>query len=121
MKYPWRRPGAQLYLSRGDLSLTQGGGQLLMSGGDLSIRQGGGAFLVAGGDVSINEGGAGVAVARRVHVERSHIGLALGRDIEITGYSTLLLGSQQAAILGAAVGLVCAVALRLLKRRATRA
>ncbi len=109
--------GAQLCVARGNLSLTQGGGKLLISGGDLSISQGGGMFLVAGGDVSVSKGGAAFAVARRVHVERSYVGLALGQNVEVAADSKLFLGPQQAAIFGAAAGLVCAMSLRLLTRR----
>ena len=109
--------GAQFCVSRGNLSLAQGGGKVLMAGGDLSIRQGGSLFLAAGGDVSVSEGGAGVAVARRVHVERSYVGLVLGQNIEIAADSKMLLGPQQAAMFGAAAGLVCAMSLRLLTRR----
>ena len=88
-----------------------------MTGGDLSIREGGGLFLIAGGNVSVSEGGAGVALARRVRVERSYVGLALGQKVEVGDDSTMLLGPQQAAMFGAAAGLVCAVSLRLLAHR----
>ena len=108
--------GGQLFLASGGLSLTQGAGKLLVTSGDLSINQGGGQFLAAGGDISISQGGAGVAVARDIRVERSYVGLALGRRVEITDDSRLVLDREQAVLVGAVAGVVCALVVGLLTR-----
>ena len=99
-----------------DVSVSQAGGRLFLASGDLSLNQGGGQLLAAGGDISISQGGAGVAIARDIRVERSYVGLALGRGVEISDDSRLVLDGKQAVLVGAVAGMVCALALRLLTR-----
>lgn len=102
------------------VSVTQAGAQLFIAQGDLSISQGGGRVMVSGRDASISQGGAGIAVAQRLHAERSYIGLALGKNIELTDDSRLILGSSQAAVLGIVAGVACAMVTRLLAIRSRK-
>ena len=102
-------------LARGDVSVYQGGANLLLVGGDLSVEQGGGQTIIAKGDVSIRQGGALVAAAPSVTVQSGWVGLALGGRVELKE-SRVLLGPAQAAALGAGLGVVFALARRLLRR-----
>ena len=108
--------GAMITASKGDFHLTQGGATAAAVGGDLKIRQGGAQFVVARGDVSISQGGAAVVLAPSIAAERSYIGFAIARDIELSKDSKILFGLQEAAVFGAALGLVAAGILRLLRR-----
>jgi hypothetical protein len=109
--------GGRLFVSRGDIHLSQGGAQRMVARGDVTINQGGAQMLLTGGDVSIREGGAMIAVAANVQARSSYVGLAIGRDVEISDDSTLLFGPRQAAVFGAVAGLVCGVVASVLRRR----
>jgi hypothetical protein len=105
--------GGRFFLARGDLSLVQGGGEVIAAGGGATITQGGAQLLVAAGDVTIDRGGALVAVAPRVEVRNSYLGMAVGTSVEVTD-SKIMLGTQQAAAFGAAAGVVAGLVLALI-------
>ena len=108
--------GAMITASKGDFDLTQGGMMAAAVGGDLKIRQGGVQLVAVKGDVSIRQGGAAVVFAPSIVAERSYIGFALARDIELSEGSKILFGPKEAAAFGVALGLVAAGILRLLRR-----
>lgn len=110
--------GAAAILSRGDTDLTQAGAQLVIGGGNTSIHQGGANLLASGGDVSVSQGGAVVAAARSVRAERSYIGLAIARRIELSD-CTIVAGPREAALFGAIAGVTAAFLARLSSRRPT--
>jgi hypothetical protein len=102
-------------LAKGDLDVRRGGGSLLAAGGNARVTQGGAMAIAAGGNVTIEEGGAVVLAARSVDVSNGFVGLALGRSVTVRD-SRILLGTAQAAALGAALGAVVVLG-RLLARR----
>ncbi len=108
--------GVMITVSKGDFHLTQGGARAAAVGGDLKIQQGGAQYLVAKGDVTISQGGAAVMLAPSIAAERSYVGFAIAREIEVSEDSKILFGPKEAAVFGAALGLVAAGILRLLRR-----
>ncbi len=112
--------GSRLIVSRGDLQITEGGAMRVLARGDVKIREGGALVLLSGGDVSIREGGAGVAAAGTVRVDRGHGGFAVGRDVAISNDSTVYFGPREAAVFGAAAGVVCGIVMALLRGRRSR-
>ncbi len=74
--------------------------------------------ILAGGDVTIEEGGAVVVAARSVDVSNGYVGLAFGRSVTLRD-SRIVLGTAQAAALGAALGAVVVLG-RLLAREMSR-
>ena len=107
--------GAAVLLSRSAMELTQAGGHVILSGGSTSIHQGGATLMASGGDVSISQGGAMVTAARSIRAERSYIGVAVTPRIEAAD-TTILVGSREAALIGAVAGAAIAVVGRLLRR-----
>lgn len=108
--------GAMITASKGDFALTQGGAMVAAVGGDLKIRQSGVQFAAVKGDVSISQGGAATVFAPSVVAKRSYIGFAMARDIELSEGSKILFGPKEAAVFGAAFGLMAAGVRRLLRR-----
>ncbi len=109
--------GGRTVLARGDVSIRQGGAFILGGGGNVTIREGGALLLAGGGTASVSQGGAAVVAAGSVRLERSYVGLALGVRTEIADDSKVLVGTRQAAIIGVAAGIACAVVARLLGGR----
>lgn len=111
--------GAIAFAAGNDIHLSQGGGNILLAGNKIIIEKGGGNFLASGSGVSIEQGGAGVVVAPEVRFANSFVGFALGRSVEVSDDSRLLIGSRQAAILGASLA-ATAVMVRILFRNLGR-
>ena len=107
--------GAVAVMARGDLALTQGGVQMARVHGDTTIRQGGVQTMLSRGDVSIQEGGVLLGAARSIRVDNGLVGVALGRDVELSN-SRILLTQQNAAVLGVVAGVVFALLSRLFRR-----
>lgn len=107
--------GAGVVMARGDLALTQGGIQMARVHGDTTIHQGGVQTMLARGDVSIREGGVLLGAARSVRVENGLVGVAIGRDVDLTN-SRVLLTQQNALAMGAVAGLVFALLSRVFRR-----
>lgn len=91
---------------------------MLAAGGNATITEGGALAIASGGDVEIRRWGAGVIHARSVAVGDGLVGVVLGRDV--THHDTrVLLGTREAAVLGAAAGAVFAFLRILFGRRAS--
>jgi hypothetical protein len=129
--------GVGLVIADGDVALTQGGGRAFVAGGDLRIHQGGGGTLIAAGDASINQGGAGsLLTLGAVSVEQGGIGVTLAREVRAGGGGIIgialsprvavepggkvMLGLPQAAIAGAALGIVTGVIVALAQAARSR-
>src|SRR5215212_2188757 len=99
------------------LEITNGGGSLFLAGNSIDLQNGGGAAFLAGNSINIrNGGGALLAAGRSAHVERGFIAILLTPHAELQAAVRVLLNTPQALALGAALGLVLAVAGRLLRR-----
>lgn len=110
-----QQAGAALISAKGDVHLTQGGAQMVRVAGDMDVRQGGVQTLMSKGDVSVSEGGILVGAARSIRVDNGMVGVALGRDVEITN-SRVMFGREHAIVFGVVAGVVMAVVSRLLRR-----
>ena len=105
----------------GDVAVTAGGGAAFVAGGDMTITQGGGQYLVAGGTMRIAQGGGAILVAGQASVERGIVGLLVSGKTTLNQGARVLLTTPQAAALGAALGLVFAMASRWFRRGPTPA
>lgn len=95
--------GAVALVAKDNLEISQGGGQLIGAGNRVSISQGGAWVIGAGNGVAIDRGGAAILGARHVRAERSIIGFAFGRDVEVED-SRVILGSGATLIVGLVIG-----------------
>jgi hypothetical protein len=108
--------GAGAVIAGHDVTLTSGGANVLVAGGNMNITSGGGTLLVAGGPMRIEQGGGAILIAgEEVHLARSYVGLLISGTANLKDGSRVLLTTPQAAALGAALGLVLALA-NLLRR-----
>lgn len=110
------RGGAGLGLAASSVTITEGGAAALVSGGSMSVTQGGGQALVAGGPMTITQGGGGILVTPQASVEQGVIGVLLCGRATLGEGTRVLLNTPQAIAMGAALGLVFALAGRLLRR-----
>ena len=97
-------------------TLTAGAALALVSGGDMVVTAGGGAILAAGGDAHIQGGGAGMVIARQANVERSMVGVVLSGKTNLGEGARVIMGTLQAMILGAGLGVSLPLAHFMLKR-----
>ena len=82
-----------MLLAGGKVTIDQGGGQTILSRGDVSIHEGG-ALLAAGGKVEVHKGWVGLALGARVDLTDSRVllgplqalslGLGLGIVVAVT-------------------------------------
>lgn len=100
-----KQAGGLAFVAKNSLQITQGGGQIVGAGNSVSVHQGGGWLIGAGGNISIDHGGGGVIAARDVRVDRSFLGIALGRKVTVDD-SNVLIGSAGSLAIGALLGLV---------------
>lgn len=91
-----------------NLSDSMAGG--VVAGRDVNLTEGGCLIAVAGRDLSLKEGRAGILkIGNGARIERSTIGLLLGKpDTKLEGNKVLLTGSQ-AVIFGVVTGVVFAL------------
>ncbi len=108
--------GVLVAVAEQDIKIMSGGGSLLVAGRDMSITSGGGSLLVAGNNMNIQNGGGAAMITSNATLSRSFVGLLLCSKAEMHEGSRILLSTPQAAVLGAALGIVLAVAGRLLRR-----
>jgi hypothetical protein len=109
--------GALAIAAGNDIEIMGGGGTLIAAGNDISIAAGGGSVLVAGNNLSVQNGGGVALIAKRAVINDSFVALMLCRKAEMRDGSRVLLGTPQAAALGAALGLVFALVGRWSRRR----
>lgn len=112
-----RQGGATIIAARGNMQVMQGGGQILAAGANMSVMQGGGQLLASGGYMRVEQGGGLAMIAYRASIRRSYVGVLISGSTQLQEGAKVLLGTTQAAVLGAAFGLVFALVGRLLKGR----
>jgi hypothetical protein len=115
------RGGAGLAIAASSASITQGGAVAFVSGGPMTVTQGGGQTLIAGGAMTVTQGGGGILVATQASVEQSVVGVLLCGQASLGEGTRVLLSTRQAIAMGVALGLVFALAGRLLRRGAAHA
>ena len=108
--------GAAAVIAGGDAAITAGGATVVVAGGNMEVTGGGAAVLIAGGEMEITGGGGALLIAGEAEIERGFVGLVLSGKTELEEGSRVLLGTAQAAALGAALGLAFAIANRGLRR-----
>lgn len=100
------------------VDLREAAAGFVTAGGDVSIRQGGCGPVAAGGDVKIREGGCGpILAAGGVTVGADGFAVAaIGPTVTVQDGARVMMTTPQAAAFGAALGVVAAVAARLLRK-----
>lgn len=111
----FERCGIGPVAAAGNVSFSRGGCGPVLSGGDVSFHQGGCGPVLAKGDVTIRQGGCQTMIAGGGATigERAFVGVVLSPKVTVQAGAKVLLGTREAAVMGAAVGLVVA----LLSRR----
>ena len=112
------RGGAQLnqsasvaLISGGDTSLHLSAAMAAPSLGDLHLDKSAVQWVVTAGDVSLDKSACAAVVAPAVRVERSAVGVALARRIEVGEGGRVLLRPLAAAALGIGLGIGFGLAL----------
>ncbi len=115
----------------GDMTLREGGSIAIVAGGNADISEGGAGFLVAGGDVNLSYGGAGtLIVGGSAELSEASVGQMVAMEASVTDgrvgllvagranleRSEVMATTQQAAALGAGMGLVLFLLSRLFRR-----
>ena len=112
--------GGRTFIARGNVSIQQGGGNTLVAAGDATIRQGGTGSLFTLGAVSVEQGGIGVALGREIRAGNgAFIGLALAPSMDVQPGGRVLLGLREAAVAGAALGLVAGAIVAMARHRSS--
>ena len=106
--------GALVLAAKDNLSVSQGGGQIVGAGNNVSVSQGGSWVMGAGNTISVHQGGGAIVAARNVTIDRSFLGIALGR-VSIRD-SRVLLASPWSVFVGSILGLVIGFAVGCLWR-----
>lgn len=110
------RGSSNLAVAKRQVEVHQGGANVIASGGSATVRQGGALVMAAGGDVTVSEGGAMVIGAgNSVRIEHGFAGVVLSPDVSLED-SRVLMGTAQAAALGAALGTVLLLGRALMRR-----
>jgi hypothetical protein len=107
--------GAGVVSAAGDLTLTQGGAQLARVQGNVHVEQGGIQTLLSSGDVSLEQSGFLVGAAKSVRVDNGIVGLAIGRQVELSD-CRVLVTQQNAVVFGVVAGVVMAIVSRIIGR-----
>ncbi len=99
-----------------DINASFSGALTMRAGGDMLVNGGGSAVMTAGRDLRLEGGGALIAVAREAHVSAGGVGVLLAGRAAVDPEARVLLTTQQALILGAAVGILYPLVRYLLNR-----
>jgi hypothetical protein len=110
-----REGGALAIVAGGDATLKEAGAGLCVVGGDASMAQAGAGSLFVGGSVEMHEAGIGQMMAMEATVADSRVGLLIGGKVTLER-SEVMLGTAQAAALGAAAGALFFLLSRLVRR-----
>jgi hypothetical protein len=97
------------------LAVAGGGSGLMLAGNSIEITGGGAGMFVAGNRIEVRQGGGALLLSGNARAEQSFIGIVLAGRAELKD-SRVVLNTPAALALGAALGLVLAVAGRLLRR-----
>ncbi|HKP51237.1 MAG TPA: hypothetical protein VJ183_01150 [Chloroflexia bacterium] len=109
--------GAMVAVAAQDFKIMSGGGSLIVAGHDMSITSGGGSLLVAGNSMNIQNGGGAAMITPHASLNRSFVAFLLCGKADVSEGSRILLGTPQAAVFGAALGLAITIAGRLLRHK----
>ena len=109
--------GALIIAAGQDMRIMGGGGSIIAAGRDMSITSGGGSVLAAGNNISVQNGGGALVLTSNATVSRGFVAVLLSGKVELREGSRVLLGTPQAAALGAAFGLVFALVARRGRRK----
>jgi hypothetical protein len=93
----------------GDAAITNGGASVMNIGGDTRLANGGAAWMNIGGNVDLNNAGVGVTVSREAKAENSVVMVNISGQTTLGEGSRVLLNTTQAAVFGAAFGVVYAL------------
>ena len=109
---------AGLVAAKGNLAIQYGGAGPILANGGVTIRYGGCGPVMANGDVSVEYGGMGpVLAAGGVTIGRkAFAGVVASPKVTIEDGGRVLLNTKQAAIFGAAAGLVFALVSKMVRR-----
>jgi hypothetical protein len=88
-----------------------------LAGNRLEVAAAGGAAFLAGNQITLTNGGGALLLAPRARLSRSVVGVLLSSHTELDDQSRVLLGTPQAAALGAALGVVFALVSALVRRK----
>ena len=108
--------GAGVVLAAKSASITQGGAVAIVSGGSMTVAEGGGQALVAGTLMTVTQCGGGIMVTREASVEKSIVGALICWRATLHDGARVLLDTRQAIAMGVALGLMFALASRLVRR-----
>jgi hypothetical protein len=100
-----------------DVQVLQGGAAIMAAGSEMRVMQGGGQIMVSGSNMRVAQGGGLVMITGRASLRRSYVGVLISGSTELQQGARVLLGAKEAAIFGAGLGLVFALASRILKKR----
>lgn len=112
-----RQGGAAIIAAGHSVQVLQGGAPIMAAGSEMRVMQGGGQLMLSGGRMQVERGGGLVVVANRATLRRSQVGVLISGSTQLQEGARVLLGTPQAMAFGAALGLVFALATRLLKGR----
>jgi len=104
--------------AEGNFSILNGGCGPVIANGGVTIRNGGCGPMIANGDVSIEYGGTqSILAAGNATIGRqAFVGLVVSPKITVEDGGKVLMTPRQAVLFGAAVGAVCALLFRLIRR-----
>ena len=92
----------------------------VVRGKNVEVSQAGLGLVLADGKVSVEQGGIGVALGREIKAGGGGIiGLALAPSLEVQPGGRVLLGLREAAVAGAALGLVAGAIIAMARHRSS--
>lgn len=113
-----RDAAAGFVATQGNLSILNGGCGPVIANGGVTITNGGCGPMIANGDVSIEHGGTQsiMAAGSATVGSKAFVGLVVSPKVTVEDGGKILMGPSQAALFGAAAGVVGALVLRLIRR-----
>jgi hypothetical protein len=110
--------GAGFVAAGGNFSILNGGCGPVIANGGVTIRNGGCGPMIANGNVSIEHGGTQsiLAAGNATIGSKAIVGLVVSPKVTVEDGGKVLMGPSQAALFGAAAGVVGALVLRLIRR-----
>jgi hypothetical protein len=96
-----------------DATVSQSAALAIVAGRDVSVTAGSTCLSIVGGDAKIEKAFVGALITNSAHVQNGAVGIALGQVTVAEGGSVLLSG-REAAIFGAALGIVSGIVAGLL-------
>ncbi len=100
-----------------DLELVNGGATLMPVGGSAQIVNGGAMIMPVGGNLDLSQGGSLISLSQQVTAKNSFFGIIISGGTTLQEGSRVLLDNRQAAVFGAAFGLVFALLSWIFRRK----